>query len=416
MRFVELNEGVNLYLDNTDKFKNTRVIVTFSKELEDDSVYWNALTYMLEDKCNLYDSKKKVTAKLDEMYGAKFSVRCNNRGNLTNVSFKCSAISEKYVDDNMFESQIELLKNFIYNPIIYREEAIDLMNEAKMMIESELYYIKDNPRSLANREASDMYFDYIGYPKLLDVEDLAKLNIDIIRSKYEYMINDMSMNIFVSGNIDEDKAIAIIKDKLVCGARSKRINTGVVVEYNGVVEKQQDKKINQSNIILTYKTSYKLNRDDYCILIVLDGLLGSLSTSLLFQEVREKNSLCYSIYSSHSDFSGIVNVDTSCSKGKEEVVVEMIDKQISRIQQGDFEDDLIDKTKIAILTNMRKKLDLPTTNLSNMSLMASFGDMFDNFKVMERIKTVTKEEVIELANSFQLIIKYVMKGTSDDHE
>lgn len=416
MRTVELNKGVNLYLDNTDKFKNTRVIVMFSKELEDDSVYWNALTYMLEDKCNLYDSKKKVTAKLDEMYGAMFSVRCNNRGNLTNISFRCSAISDKYVDEDMFEQQIALLSNFIYDPIIYREEALDLLDEAKRILESELYYLKDNPRTLASREAADMYSDYIGYPRFVDIADLDKLNIDIVRKKYEYMINNMSVNVFVSGNIDEDKVIAIIKDKLNVKAREKCKNTSIKVVYKGLVEKQQEKKINQSNIIMTYKTSYELNRDNYCILTVLDGLLGSLSTSLLFQEVREKHSLCYSIYSSHSDFSGVVNVDTSCSKGKEEVVVEMIEQQIARIQQGDFEENLIDKTKIAILTNMMKKLDLPTTNLSNMSLVASFGDMFDNTKVMERIKTVTKEEVVSLARSFQLIIKYVMKGISDDHE
>lgn len=77
----------------------------------------------------------------------------------------------------------------------------------------------------------------------------------------------------------------------------------------------------------------------------MNAMLGQYSTSLLFQNVREKNSLCYSIYSNLIAFDGARELRPASKKKDIDQVLTLIQEQIETLKNGTFDEELLTVTK-----------------------------------------------------------------------
>ncbi|MGH1378547.1 MAG: M16 family metallopeptidase [Alphaproteobacteria bacterium] len=106
--------------------------------------------------------------------------------------------------------------------------------------------------------------------------------------------------ICASGNIDHDSFIQQIEDKFNALPDDKS-NVKSSTSYKGG-EHRESRDLEQSHIILGFQGVSRLS-DDYYAAQTLATLMGGGMSSRLFQEVREKRGLVYSIYSFHSAHS-----------------------------------------------------------------------------------------------------------------
>ena len=82
---------------------------------------------------------------------------------------------------------------------------------------------------------------------------------------------------------------------------------------------------------MMYPTHVTLSSPDYWTLRTGSCIFGQLPTSLLFQEVREKRSLCYSIYSSILSYDGVMSVSTGIDSAHLDEVKELVEQQRQRL-------------------------------------------------------------------------------------
>ena len=145
------------------------------------------------------------------------------------------------------------------------------------------------------------------------------------------------------------------------------------------------------------------------VLKVLDFILGGSADSKLFKEVREKNSLCYRISSGSNRLNNTMIIRAGINAQNYEKTKELIEKQISSLKKGDFDDEDIEKAIISYKTACKEILDSPLSIVSSyLGKIYGTSDLLDERK--KNIEKVTKKDVIVLANKLHLDTIYFLKG------
>ena len=133
---------------------------------------------------------------------------------------------------------------------------------------------------------------------------------------------------------------------------------------------------------------------------VLNNLLGGGMSSRLFQEIREKRGLAYSVYSYATQYAetGVFGVYAGCAPGKVEEVLDLTRAELDRVASTGVTADEVARGK-----GMAKGsyvLGLEDTG-SRMSRLAKsellYGDLMTVDELLGRVDRVTLDEVNELA-------------------
>jgi predicted Zn-dependent peptidase len=137
-------------------------------------------------------------------------------------------------------------------------------------------------------------------------------------------------------------------------------------------------------------------------LSVLDAILGGGMASRLFQEIREKRGLVYSVYSSHNAYrnGGIFSISASTGPKNSELVLSLIRAELSRLVDEGVSADELYRAKEHIKGSLLLSLESTSTRMIRLGRSElNIGRYVPTAEVTARIDAVTKEEVNELARA-----------------
>ena len=408
MERVKINNNVNLYIDKTNKFKSVNIDVVFSTLLSDkDKVYYYALSAFLEDSCAKYDTKQKVSNVLDELYGAKLNVKIDKKGEALLIRFTSSLINDKYVKQDLLSKQFALLNEFINHPIFEDDiKARKLFNEVKEILVLNINTINDDPISYASNKANELFGDMLANKAIYSQEDVNKLSFEHLKQIYDQMIKKMAVDIFVLGDVDKEESKKLALQYFNYPSRDTTKSLVHLSHREDHLYLVEDKKLKQANIVLLYECGIGSYDDDYAAMIIANGMLGVLPTSLLFSVIREKYSYCYSIYSSYKIYDGIIKIATSCNKENIEKIKELINEQIDIIRNNKFDDNLLNDTKNMYISNYRLADDSISNIMWSNYRESVVNDQRTTDKIIEDFMKVTREDVARVMNKLVLKVDF----------
>lgn len=137
-------------------------------------------------------------------------------------------------------------------------------------------------------------------------------------------------------------------------------------------------------------------------------MFGGDPSSVLFNEVREKQSLAYSIHSQLDGKNGYLFVLSGVSSDKYEVAKDTILQEFDKFKQGEFEDSKLELAKKIIISQRQEIDDRPKSIIEVMQnqLLLEQAQADDDY--INEIRNVTKEDVITMANKARLDTIYVL--------
>jgi len=136
---------------------------------------------------------------------------------------------------------------------------------------------------------------------------------------------------------------------------------------------------------------------------VLNNVLGGGMSSRLFQEIREKRGLAYSVYSYASQYAdaGLFGVYAGCAPGKVEEVLDLTRTELARVAAGGITTEELGRGKGMV--KGAYVLGLEDTG-SRMSRLAKsellHGDLMSVDDLLTRVDAVTADEVNAVAATF----------------
>ncbi len=135
---------------------------------------------------------------------------------------------------------------------------------------------------------------------------------------------------------------------------------------------------------------------------VLNTLLGGGMSSRLFQEIREKRGKAYSVYSFSSSYKdvGYVGVYAGTSVEWAEEVVDLIVQELRKLAAGQIADSELARTRGQLVGSMMLGLESTDSWMSHIARNEIyFGKTVTTEEICQRIRAVSRDEVIQLADS-----------------
>ena len=209
----EIKPGIKLHLIDTKKFKTNLITVILTVPLSRKTVTLNTvIPAVLRSGTNNLKSQNEISKKLEEMYGAEFDCGIEKIGDNHLIKFYLETLNDSFIPqenkENLAKDALDLIFDIIFNPYInengFKNEYVELeKNNVKKLIGSKI----DNKNAYAlNRCIEEMYKNEpYGLYKFGYVEDLSSINSSNLYEHYKNMINASKIDIFFSGDIQNEE-------------------------------------------------------------------------------------------------------------------------------------------------------------------------------------------------------------------
>lgn len=406
---------MNLHTLKTDKFKTVYIRVDFRRKIKKDEITKrNILADILNRGTKKYQTEREMVIQSDELYGANYSYNVCSSGNYSIMSFSISSLSDKYTEEGNLEKVIQFLMDIIFDPNVNNNSFSDkTLNLSKNFIKKYIDDIYDSPKRYAMTRIREVMspdtvfsFHQDGY-----IEDLDKIDGKNLYQYYLDVLKKDVVDIYVVGkygNID-------ILDKYFNIKNHKKLNH--IIEHKKYRLKLktviEERNVRQSIFVLGFKIKDMDSFEMQYVASIYSFILGGSPDSKLFTNVREKNSLCYSISSFISPVSNSMFVSAGIDKKDYKKVLNETLKQIESIKNGDFSLDDIKSAKTTYKTSLKEINDSLVSIASSMASLEylMYDSLDERFK---KIDLVTKEDIIKFSNKIKLDSCYLLKGVLDE--
>lgn len=410
MNYVRFNEnGYRIHVITTDKFKTAQIHLRFMAPLERETVTKRSLLpFVMKAATENYKSKREVSKKLDYLYGASLSAGVTKYGKASVISFRMNLANEKYISgaNNLFNDSLDFFSEVIYNPKLVNDGFCkEVLDEEKRLLNDEFESIYDDKiRYSLNKLTEHMCEGENFQLRAIGVkEDIDNINEVDLYNYYKEVLNNDFIDIIVVGDVDANE----IKDSI-----KKHFNFEGDRNSISIVDKEERKikevryfketqNISQGKLNVGYRTHIRRNEEDFFPLIVMNGIFGGNPSSLLFRNVREKHSLCYYVASRLDNNKGLLQVYAGIETENYQVALDLIREQLKDIQDGNFDEDSIELSKIAIINNLRELQDKLSANAEYFYLMTITDKSYTLDDYMELVNNVTKDEIVRVANKIK---------------
>ncbi|MEG1506343.1 MAG: pitrilysin family protein [Bacilli bacterium] len=407
----------NVHTVKTDKFKTCHMEIIFRKDIlkEDMSIY-SFLCDILTDCSKKYPQKKDVIIRLEELYKSVLYGLCSRLGNTLFTSFVYEFIEPTYInEDNYLEDVIKFPFSMIQEPFVINDEFDQkTFNIIKKRFINEIKSIEDDGYKLSLKKLFETLEETspTSHSTFGSVSDIEKITPASLYKVYKSFYKDNICDIFIIGNLDMDLVVTYIKKYF----KNRVINNKKVELY--VENKVKSKCLtvhDKANFVQTHVNVIynlvgltKFEKDIVFNLYNYILCSGGL-TSKLYVDIREKNSLCYSIDSMYLKFDNLFLIHLSLEDANKEKAIKLIKKNIKEMTLGEFSETDIENAKRSI----RMSLDLSLDNIVAILNNCAFN-YFDDLPLLEErkklIMDVTKEDIVNVAKKLKINTAFMLSG------
>ena len=306
---------------------------------------------------------------------------------------ECTCYYMKVLDSRL-QTGIALLADMFLESR-FAQEDIEL--ERGVVLE-EIDMYEDSPEDVAIDKLFEKCYDgsALGRPILGTEETLAPITTEIMHKYMHEYYRPEDTVIAVSGHFtDED--LDYIADLFSVMTGSGRNQTTPAVYKPSLV--LRSKEIEQNHLCLSFPGVSALSEDRFTMNLLCNILGGGMS-SRLFQSIRERSGLCYSIYTfttPHQD-TGLMSIYTGLGEETERRALERILQELHQFCEDGPAQDEISRTREQAKTTLL--MGLESTGMRMMTIGRSElirGEVSRIEDVLAGYDSVTRDDILELA-------------------
>jgi predicted Zn-dependent peptidase len=277
------------------------------------------------------------------------------------------------------------------------------------VILEELAMADDDPGDVVNERFFEAVLGShpLGRPIGGDVKTIRAVTRDAVAEHYLANYRPQDLVVTAAGAVEHDDLVRRVTAELNAVGwdssrpaapverRSTRENLGERGSPLVVVHRP----IEQANILLGVP-GITATDERKSAMAVLNSVLGGGMSSRLFQEIREKRGLAYSVYSfapSYAD-AGIFGLYAGCSPAKAGQVAELLLDQFRQLASGGITADELARAKGQLIGASALALEDSDTRMTRLGRSEiTLGEFVDFDEILRRLDRVTTEEVATLA-------------------
>ena len=390
MKEFKLNNGIQACVKIN---KNTpRIALSLNFSINEPEKY--AGEYLLMNRLLLKGTQKYSSEELSAILDENAIDFCTEM-KYDYLRFRFVALNED------FELALSMLEDIIKNSTF--EEFEKERGKLKGELLAELDSAKVKVSDLFTKTIYKNHFYGNSYTRIL--EEIDKVSFEDIVSSYKKIVENSVKTIAIAGDIDSEYAEKVLNKHFADISASvnliSQINAPEKVNKEYVELIKEDAQ--QAQIIQGWRVP-SINSEDYPKLMLLNIILGASGlSSRLFLELREKKGLAYTVRTSYEVYSksSVFTIYIGTEPSNIQTSINGFNEEISKIKNVKVSDEELLNAKNNLIG---KQQFITETNSQQANLMAYYsisGFPYSYQKdIIEKIKSVTSEDLIECANKY----------------
>ncbi len=420
---IEIKSGIKAHFIKTSLFKTSLVCVFITVPLNKENATKNALLpFILRRGSKNLPTQYIINEKMENLYGAIFECGINKIGDNQVLKFYIESINNDYAlnKEDILKETINSLLDIVFNPILENNE----FNQEFLKIEKEnlrnkiISKIDDKDSYAYDKCVSEMYNEKnFGLYKYGYEEDIDTITSKDLTNYYNNMIQNSKIDIYISGDYDISKVKQdIIEDENIKKLKPRIENYILNNEYTESKQNVENVKeiiekidINQGKLVIGLDILSSMENLQ-CVSTVYNAILGDGANSMLFQNVREKAGLAYSARSTYVKQKANIFIRCGIQIENFDKALNIIKEQLENIKQGNFSDEDVENAKKYLISGIKiieEEQDSEVIFYLGQEISKTNRTLEEYISLINK---VSKQDIIELANSIQINTIYFLRN------
>ena len=417
---IELALGVRLRCCRDGRFKQNALSIQFVRPMAREEAAMNALIpSVLLRGCNKARDLRQITMRLDELYGASVSPISRRAGDYQTTGFYVGLMDDRFAPkgESVLEETLDFVGQLLFDYPTENGGFLDRFVQGEKT--NQIYAIEaefNDKRAYATRQLLKAMCaqDPFGLSRMGEPEDVEAITPQGLLRHYEKVRRESPLELFYVGSAEAQRVKEVL---LPIFARERRDYRPLAPQTELKLGPRQDAsemmEVTQGKLAMGYVTPVTNRTKDFAAMQMLNMVLGGDMTSKLFQNVREKQSLCYSIGSGYYSAKGILLVSAGIDFDKEDHVRREVEAQVEACRRGEITEPELEGARHALVSALDAVPDSPSAMESYDSSMILGGSGLNYETHRQALEAVTRENLSQAARTLQLHSTYFLKGAQE---
>jgi predicted Zn-dependent peptidase len=299
---------------------------------------------------------------------------------------------------------VDILSDMVTSSLITPK---DVDAERNVVLE-EIAMNEDDPSDTVHEAFTAKLFGDtpLGRPILGTTGSINGITRDQIFEHYQAQYTPEHLVVAAAGNLDHDTVVELVRQAFgpvlerAAEPAAPRLVGDQLGQPAGVGTTLVSRGIEQANLVLGCQALARTDKRRFA-LGVLNAAFGGGMSSRLFQEVREKRGLAYSVYSfsgQHAD-TGIWGIYVGCLPAKADEVLAICTEEIERVVQGGLTDAELTRGKGQVRGSIVLSLEDPSSRMSRLGKSELVYPRLEPVdEVLAAIDAVGHDDIREIAS------------------
>jgi predicted Zn-dependent peptidase len=307
-----------------------------------------------------------------------------------------AAFHLKVLDEHL-PLAVDILGDIVLNPLF---DPAEMAKEKKVIFE-EINMVEDTPDDLVMENLTGAFWpDHpLGRPILGTKRSVSSFKRDQLASFFHDVYRPSNIVVSAAGHLEHEAAAKLVKRHFERLAKGGARKDGGPPRPASKIVARSKKELEQVHVCLG-APSYAHGHKDRYGAYIMNTVLGGSMSSRLFQNVREKRGLAYSISSGVTAYSdaGILTVYAGASLDSVDEVVRLTIEEFRRMMDDPMPAEELRRAKDHLKGSLMLSLENTGSRMSNLARQEIyFGRHFSLDEIMEGIESVEADDVRRIA-------------------
>ncbi len=385
------------------------------------------LSRILTSTCKQFPSRPLLSKYLDSLYGASIDTNIEALGDILVIHFTADALHTWRGQTSPINDTMALLFDILNSP-----DTNDKGKFSSEIFESERNNLimeliaRENDKT---KYAYDKCGDFLTAGTIQntrssgDISVLKKIKMKDIIEAYNELLTSGNVSIFVAGKITSEFRQILDEQIRKTFALNKSMNhlypglkpqTLIPLPKNEIHKEIKD--IEQAKVCIAYKGLMPYFSGQSGAVAILNSMLGGDVHSLLFDVVREKLGLAYSVFSFPMRYLSSVMLVAGVAHENVEVAIDAMKEQVRRLAENEYQDNLFDSAIESVSYSYRALSDDLHSMVHYYSSAMISGRNVSISDALIFVKNFDRQSISDIAKKLETSVVYVLTNDKNVSE
>ncbi len=316
-------------------------------------------------------------------------------GELNAATSRETTVIYARVPDDRLEPALDVITGMVYDPAFAEVDS-----EREVVLE-EIAMVEDNPQDLVHDVVAEAVFGGhpLGRPVIGRAEVISSVSRRALAAYHRAAYTAGNIVVAAAGNLEHGRLVELLAARVPATTAAARRARKPIGRRAAPGLRFQRKDTEQYHVCLGAPGISRRDERRFAASL-LDAILGGSASSRLFQEIREKRGMAYSVYSFASQYSDAGQIGLYVGTREENLAecLEIAARELADVAAGNVRPGELERAKENLKGRMLLSMESTSNRMSRLGKSVVTGtELLRLEEIIERIDAVGAADVAALA-------------------